>query len=197
MSVSLSSLNPPTTISVMKTASEPSGLYLYKDQDNRIIVDSIYDNGCLVNTELKSSMEILSINGSSCEGMSATDVTALINEVHGQLIVIAREVIYEAFIVDTESAVDDARDVPMVIASTHDPEQVQEQLIYADHPRHMVPLNCSDGGEWAQIRYSGKNTFLVCFFLAVLTGIYSCCGLVVFLFPQDKQDVYIVDGKVS
>lgn len=216
---------PPITITINKTPSEQSGLFLYTDEENRIIVNSIF-SGVFENTELKPLMEIVSVNGISCDGMNDDFVKSLIDDADGKVTVVAREVVYNAYVTNT-SSISTATpqegqhqhqgptpSAPVMVASYQEPQQysnpppnVPAQTIHQqnnhNHNHNVTtstshaPQGCIDGGQWKQIRYSGNNTFMLCLVLAFCFGIFSCCGACAYLCPQDLKDVYVVQGKVS
>lgn len=181
----------PITVTVTKAQFEPSGLFLYKDENNRILINGIF-NGVFQNTELKPLMEILSVNGISCEGMTDDFVVSLIDEAEGQVNVVARGVTYEAFVahpveqpVSTVSNTSNTTTVPS-----------QQQSLLGNERNAYPPPGCSAGGEWKQSRYPGTNTAVLCLILACVFGPYSLCGLSAYLCPQDVMDVYVHQGKV-
>jgi hypothetical protein len=196
---------PPITATVNKTASESSGLYLYKDEKGRIIINDVPNGTIFSNTNLQQSMEIVSVNGLGCEGMTDDFVKSLIDDASGEVTIVAREVVYEAVIVEEEGdiKVTPEPSAPLPPVATNVPQQQyhaqqqyqNQQLIQANNSSNP-PQGCRDGGRWATIRYSGNNTFLICLVLAFCTGVFSLCGTCAFLCPQDRKNVYVVDNKV-
>lgn len=214
-----------TIISIEKTSSEESGLFLYRDNEGRIFVNDIQNGGIFENTNLRSSMQILSVNGIQCDGLEDVAVKSIIDEAEGEVLIEVheQETIYNAVIVDdsvttTATGGDDgfndneplaATAVDMNIAQVPQAERIYQNLTYrgvnngnSDFDGSISMMNLRtpdglpDGGEWAQIKYSGNHTFVMCVALAFLTGICSCCGLCAFLCPVDRKNVYVVNDRV-
>jgi hypothetical protein len=206
------------TIEVIKTSSESSGLFLYKDEKNRIIISSILA-GLFSNTELKTNMEIVSVNDICCEGMTDSFVTSLIDETNGQVKLVVREVIYEAFVqhggfgnendvvvapqpsaptmISSAVTVDNYPPQPMIAsAAIINPPQTQQMNHQQHNPTRNPPNGCSPGGTYRQIRVAGDQTKLLCCVLACCFGVFSLCGFCAFSCPQDEMEVYQVNGKV-
>merc|ERR1719330_1405820 len=87
------------TVTINKSKSESSGLFLFKDDQNRIIVNNIF-SGPFQGTQLQTSMEIITVNGKSCAGMDEGSVLSLIDGSSGKVTVVAREIAYSAVVVD-------------------------------------------------------------------------------------------------
>jgi hypothetical protein len=169
MSLSL----PPITATVNKTASESSGLYLYKDEEGRIIVNDIPNGTAFSNTNLQQSMEIVSVNGLGCDGMTDDFVKSLIDDANGKVTIVARELVYEAVIVeeeDIEMNPGSSSALPPPVAphyNTHDsrssnsappltnPQVQQRQSTQTENrssSRRSPPHGCINGGRWTTIR---------------------------------------------
>mmetsp|Transcript_17561 Transcript_17561/g.26272 ORF Transcript_17561/g.26272 Transcript_17561/m.26272 type:complete len:229 (-) Transcript_17561:200-886(-) len=207
------------TITVNKAKSESSGLFLFKDEQNRIIINSIF-SGPFKDTELQSFMQILSIDGKSCTAMDEGTVKSLLDSSSGQVTVVAQPVIYSAEVVDgSGSAPHPSAPVDLSTNSNNPPPTVpscsqSQQPAYNVH-QAIVPVvqsstndttplsnagnpprGCQAGGRWATIKYNGDKTKILCVVLALCFGIYSGCGTCAFLCPLDNKDVYIVNGNV-
>jgi hypothetical protein len=125
---------PPITVTVNKTASESSGLHFYKDEEGRIIINDISNGTIFSNTNLQQSMEIISVNGLGCDGMTDDFVKSLIDDASGEVTIAAREVVYEAFIVNPEPSAP-----PPPVATNVPPTNLQfEQQYHAQQQQHRV-----------------------------------------------------------
>lgn len=191
----------PITITTFKTSSQSSGLFLYKDENNRIIVNGI-SNGVFHNTQLKPFMEILSFNGISCDEMTVEFLMSLIDDADGNVTVVAREVIYEASVTMNEG---NATIPSAPITYTPTPSapyinfdsQIGQRIHNRTEGGMNIPRGCPPGGTWRQSRYPGTYTAMLCLVLACVFQWYSLCGLSAYCCPQDVLDVYVVHGKVS
>ena len=174
------------TVKVRKSSSQSSGLFLYKDEQNRIVVNSIL-SGIFENTDLKPLMEIVSVNSINCEGMTEDFVTSLVDHADGEVTIVARDVIHEAEIIyPTPSA-------PTVPIVSNPPVAVPvTQNLNQRPPANGQP----SGGVWRKVRYAGDKTTCFCIILCLLFGIFSCCGAAAYACPQDMEDVYVINGKV-
>lgn len=201
---------PITTIAIQKTSTEDSGLFLYKDDKGRIIINDIQRGGIFENTDLQSSLQIISVNGVSCNDLGDADVKAMIDEAHGEVIIEVQEIIYDAIIVDGAVVEDNYDDNVALTATAVDidqpfqTEQIHQNLIYrggetdlnVNEMFDLPPEGLPEGGHWATIKYNGTRTMMLCFWLACCTGIFSCCGICAFLCPMDRRNVYIVNDRV-
>eukprot|EP00551_Chaetoceros_affinis_P015095 CAMPEP_0203711914 /NCGR_PEP_ID=MMETSP0091-20130426/69763_1 /ASSEMBLY_ACC=CAM_ASM_001089 /TAXON_ID=426623 /ORGANISM="Chaetoceros affinis, Strain CCMP159" /LENGTH=265 /DNA_ID=CAMNT_0050589867 /DNA_START=3 /DNA_END=800 /DNA_ORIENTATION=- len=183
------------TITVNKAKSESSGLFLFKDEQNRIIINSIF-SGPFKDTELQSFMQILSIDGKSCTAMDEGTVKSLLDSSSGQVTVVAQPVIYSAEVVDgrgsgggSGSAPHPSAPVDLSTNSNNPPPTVpscsqSQQPAYNVH-QAIVPVvqsstndttplsnagnpprGCQAGGRWATIKYNGDKTKILCVVLA-------------------------------
>jgi len=124
---------------------------------------------------------------------------------------VAQEVVYDAVVVDPNpGTMASAPPEPhiAVIPSSPSPLPPPTAPGYSPQTPHSncaannntssrnPPQGCQDGGRWAQIRYSGNNTAILCVVLACCCGVFSLCGLCAFLCPQDVKNVYVVNAKV-
>ena len=206
-----------TIVIVHKSSSEESGLFLYKDIEGRIIVNEIQNGGIFENTNLRSSMHIVSVNGTSCNDLDEHTVKEMINEADGEVIIEVEELIYDAVVVEDGNGAQEgfSDNVPFTATAVEmqpisEAEQIHSNLIFrggdggesGNHVYELVdqrrpPEGLPEGGEWALVKYSGGNTLMLCLALAFFTGILSCCGTCAFLCPQDKRRVYIINDKVG
>lgn len=206
-----------TIVIIHKTSSEESGLFLFKDNEGRIIVNEIENGGIFENTTLRTSMQIVSVNGTSCNDLDEHSVKSMIDQAEGEVIVEVQELIYDAVVVEDGNDAQEgfSDNVPLTATAVEmqpiaEAEQIHSNLIYRggdggaseNHVYELVdqrrpPEGLPEGGEWAQVKYSGGNTLMLCLALAFFTGILSCCGTCAFLCPQDRRRVYIINDKVG
>ncbi len=151
-------LTHPIMIEIEKRQSQPSGLYLHKDEKSRIVINAIQNGGIFSSTRLKPSMEIISVNGIYCNGndgeMTEEFVKALIDETDGQLTIIAREIIYNAILVNQDQNNDsrdinhDQQDDGEEQSSTDIQENRSQQRILSTHRLlHATPISTSMNGQ--------------------------------------------------
>eukprot|EP00797_Seminavis_robusta_P009903 Sro171_g075800.2 n/a (1950) ;mRNA; f:61061-66910 len=77
------------TASVDKPADAESGV-TFEDEDDGIVVKSVAKDGVWSKTRLRAGMVLLMLNGASCEGRTAGDVTTMLEEADGKVTVLAK-----------------------------------------------------------------------------------------------------------
>lgn len=202
----------PITITVSKSSSQSSGVYLYKDEKDRILVNSIF-SGVFENTDLKPYMEIVSVNGISCHGMTDVFVKSLLDDAGGEVTVVAQEPVYAGTVMVEEEINLSSNPLPTApspspVHATVVPQPVtpnttttsvmqQQQQLQVSTGSSNPPKGCANGGVWRRVAYAGNTTAFCCCILCLLFGVFSLCGAVAYMCPQDEMDVYVVNGKVS
>jgi hypothetical protein len=130
----------PITVSVNKSASESSGIYFYKDEEGRIIINYISNGTIFSNTNLQQSMEIISVNGLSCDGLTDDLVKSFIDDVNGKVTIVARKVVYEAVIVEEGIEMNPEPSAPPPPVATIVPPPtnlIVEQQHHAQQQQHL------------------------------------------------------------
>merc|ERR1719330_261464 len=122
-------------------------------------------------------MTILSINNVQCKGKSPSQVTQLIKEATGEIVML----------VDDEIKKEAAEDEILVSATAVSTESPPNQI------SHRPPAGLEAGGRWGTAKYFGDKsllyTLLLCVFCAPFCCYMACC-------PQDEKDAYRINGKV-
>lgn len=203
---------PPITVTISKSSSQPAGLNFYEDEKNRILISTIVANGIFDNTDLKPSMEIVSINGIRCHGTTRDFVKSLIDNADGEVRVVAIDTINDAIVVVHES-----NNIPLPSDSSA-VEQLNQDAdnnvnMGSNTCRNHPPKGCADGGRWRlfvtqnEPQANGCCVFGVfCILILCILGAVSggsiapgpvsagCCSTSK---DHELKDAYVVDGKVG
>mmetsp|Transcript_1177 Transcript_1177/g.1430 ORF Transcript_1177/g.1430 Transcript_1177/m.1430 type:complete len:242 (-) Transcript_1177:327-1052(-) len=170
--------------------SDKSGLYLFKDNEGRIVINDVDNGGKFANTALRSSLEIVSVNEIPCDNMSDEFLTEIIDGSVGDVTIVAREVIYEAVVVEEDIVVTTISNEdpnpsapprpfanesaspplpPPVVSLTSDSfdtvTSIESSLSTGIIPTIITsnpPKHCPDGGYWGQVNYNGCKTRALC-----------------------------------
>jgi len=117
--------------------------------------------------QLQPGMEIISINNVNCRGKTASEVTQIIKDAEGQVVVL----------VD-----DEIKAVSAVVVSN-------PQDLGVSRPPNGVEV----GGRWGTAKYFGDKTgfytFILCLVCFPFCCYMACC-------PQDEKDAYRINNKV-
>ena len=206
------------TVTVEKTSSQQTGLFLYQDEKGRIIINHILEGSIFANSKLKTSMEITSVNGMSCSSNTMTDdfLISFIDDIDGKVTVTARDVVFDAVVVEEENQQPIPSAPPPSTQqypasnptgnSAINPAYVGNTTIntttitptgnHNHNTSSNPPRGCREGGRWAVIKHSGDKTIMMCIILALCCCIFSLCGACAFFCPMDEKKVYLVDGYV-
>jgi hypothetical protein len=132
--------------------------------------------------QLQPAMRIVSVNNVQCDGKTPTEVTQLIKDAEGSLVMLVDDQILASH----QAAIAKATGIPAVVTATF-----VDDLAGADQ---AAPSGLEAGGVWGTAKYMGEKSKLTMCLLCI------CCFpfcVYVLCCPQDEKDAYRIAGKVS
>ena len=149
---------------------------------------------------LYQGMRIVSVNNVQCDGKSSAQVTQLIKDAQGAVVLLVDDAepdiaIPQSYDLGSEqgdavATVPQATIVTETAVSNYSPPTKAPTNVGANRPPSGVPA----GGTWGTAKYIGERTKLYTFLVCLCFPPF-CCYVV--LCPQDEKDAYRIKEKVS
>ena len=140
-------------------------------------------------------MRVISVNNIPCDTMTSMEVTQIVREAIGTVVVsVADDEIVEPAVKAEEPTYDlstDSATASQVVPSPTASLTSTDADISAGSNR--PPPGKAAGGTWGISKYFGKHSSCYTGFLCLLCFPFCFCMAIC---PQDERDAYLIDGKV-